>query len=92
MFNDLNWGGYMAFHLWPAQLPFADSMSDTTGQVTRQYETLITLDEGWQGILDQYEMQWAIVRFESPIARELERNGWEAIYSDETAVILKRRR
>ena len=91
MFNDLNWGGYIAFHLWPAQLPFADSMSDTTGQVTRQYETIITLDEGWQEILDEYEMKWAIVRFESPIARGFENNGWETIYGDETAVILRRR-
>ncbi len=48
MFNDLNWGGYIANHFWPEQLTFVDSMADTTGKVTREYETILTLQNGWQ--------------------------------------------
>jgi hypothetical protein len=90
MFNDLNWGGYIANHLWPSQLSFIDSMADTTGQVTREYEAILTVQDGWQDILNKYQIQWAIVRPQSPVARALKQSGWSIIYSDDTSVILKK--
>jgi hypothetical protein len=90
MFNDLNWGGYLGLHVWPGQLPFIDSMSDTTGSITREYETVITMSPGWQELLQRYDVNWAIIPGELPLARELEVQGWETAYQDETAVILVR--
>jgi hypothetical protein len=90
MFNDLNWGGYIANHLWPYQLTFVDSMADTTGQVTREYETLLTLKNGWRELLNKYQIQWAIVRTQSSIAQALQASGWKIIYADDTSVILKK--
>lgn len=90
MFNDLNWGGYLGLHIWPSQLPFIDSMSDTSGSITREYETVITMSPGWHQILERYDVNWAIIPSELPLARELEAQGWETAYRDETAVILVR--
>jgi hypothetical protein len=90
MFNDLNWGGYIANHLWPEQKTFVDSMADTTGKVTREYETILTLQAGWQELVDNYQIQWAIVQPQSPIALALEEAGWTVIYVDNTSVILRK--
>jgi hypothetical protein len=88
MFNDLNWGGYIANHLWPTQLTFVDSMADTTGKVTRDYETILALHNGWQELINHYQIQWAIVQPQSQIARALIEMGWITVYADDTSVIL----
>jgi hypothetical protein len=88
MFNDLNWGGYLGLHLWPDQLAFVDSMADTTGSITLKYEQVITLHLGWQEIFDQYNITWAIIPVEWPLAKELVAQGWETAYQDQTVIIL----
>lgn len=91
MFNAFDWGGYILFHLWPEQKVFIESQGDLTGELTRQYETVISLREGWQEIFTQYNIAWAIIPSESPLAKELEIEGWESAYQDQTAVILVRK-
>jgi hypothetical protein len=88
MFNNLNWGGYLGLHLWPDQLPFIDSMADTTGDVTMQYETMITLRAGWQELFEQYSITWVILPPDWLLIDELTKQGWETAYQDPTAVIL----
>ena len=91
MFNDLNWGGYLALHLWPEQLTFVDSMADVTGEVTMQYETVITLADGWQDILEGHNIEWAIIERNSTLAQTLESEyHWRVLYRDETSVILQK--
>jgi len=89
MFNELNWGGYLAFHLWPEQLTFVDSIADVTGEVTMEYETVITLSDGWQNILKRHDVEWAIVKRDSMLARELEfALKWKALYRDNASIVL----
>ena len=88
MFNDLNWGGYISLQLWPAQRPFIDSLADTTGDVTRKYETVITLSDGWEEIIQMYDIAQIIVPTQSALARELISQGWKIVYQDEVAIIL----
>jgi hypothetical protein len=90
MFNDLNWGGYIAFHLWPEQKIFADSMADVTGEMTLQYETALTLSEGWEDIFAKYRIEWVILPVTEPLASALEAAGWQTLYEDDTAIILRR--
>lgn len=91
MFNDLNWGGYLELHLWPRQKAFVDSVADVSGEVTREYETVIFTEEGWDALLEKYDIAWAIIKTDSALAGRLRREmGWEVLYEDETAVILKR--
>jgi hypothetical protein len=91
MFNDLNWGGYLALHLWPGQLTFIDSMADVTGEVTMQYETVITLAEGWQDIFEQSNIEWVIIERDSILARELvSKYQWNVVYEDGNSVVLRK--
>jgi hypothetical protein len=89
MFNDLNWGGYLALNLHP-QKTFVDSVADVTGEVTLDYEILLTASDGWENLLKQYDIEWAVIEPDSPLAHALLERGWEILNKDETAVILRR--
>lgn len=88
MFNAFDWGGYILLHLWPEQRTFIESHTDVSGEATQKYETIVTLQDGWQDIFMQYNINWAILPPDWPLARELKAQGWETAYQDETAVIL----
>ena len=92
MFNEFDWGGYILFHLWPREKVFIESQTDTRGDLTRQYEEVVTLGNGWRKILEQYEIGWVIIPVDSPLANALASDSeWAAAYQDQTAVILIRK-
>lgn len=88
MFNAFDWGGYILFHLWPGQKTFIESQTDVRGEATQKYERVITLQDGWRDIFEEYNITWAIVPPNWPLAQELIRQGWKPAYQDQTAVIL----
>jgi hypothetical protein len=91
MFNEFDWGGYLLLNLSPPQQIFMDGHTHIYGEIlTREYETIVTLGDGWRDILDKYQIEWMIVRSGSQVARALENNNWELLYQDETAIILHR--
>ncbi len=91
MFNYLNWGGYITFNLYPEQLAFVDSVADVTGEVTMEYETVTELLPGWEGIFQQYDIQWVIIPPDSPLSDTLiDKSHWKILYEDETAIILRK--
>jgi len=88
MFNPFDWGGYLSLEL-PEKKVFIDSQGDVYGEVfIRKYEQVITLAPGWQGILDEYQVRWALVNADWPLAGALAAEGWQEVYRDGTAVIL----
>lgn len=93
MFNHFTWGGYLLYRLWPEQLVFIDGQTDFYGEaLTRQYEQVITLAEGWEEILGKYQVQLVIMPEDSELVRQLESQAdWQVIYADSTTVILQRR-
>lgn len=92
MFNLFQWGGYIEYRLWPEEQVFIDSKSDFYGeQFVRQYEKVFNTDEGWEQVLEEYNIEWALIPPETITARTLQRDlGWEVVYKDETAVILRK--
>jgi hypothetical protein len=90
MFNAFDWGGYLLLRLWPAHLTFIDSQTDVRGEITREYEKVVTLADGWQATLEQYAVQWVIIPPAWPLAKALAADGWQEIYRDDTAVIFTR--
>jgi hypothetical protein len=90
LFNDLNWGGYLALRLWPGQSVFVDSMADVSGELTREYEDVITLAPTWKDILSKYQVEWVVIPTSSHLAEALEYEGWTVHYRDKTAIILRR--
>lgn len=92
MLNEFDWGGYLLLNLSPRQQIFMDGHTHIYGEaLTREYETVFTLSDGWLKILDKYQIEWAIVRANSPIAHELENNGWKIIYKDNTTIVLRKK-
>lgn len=91
MFNEFDWGGYLLLKLSPRQQIFMDGHTHIYGErLTREYETVIALHQGWQEILDKYKVEWAILRTDSPLVPALEGSQWEIFYQDDTATILHR--
>jgi hypothetical protein len=90
MFNAFDWGGYILLRTWPENLVFIDSQTDVIGEVTREYEMIVGLSEGWQEILAKNNIIWIIVPKDWYLTNALLNDGWKEIYSDEVAVILRR--
>lgn len=89
VFNEFDWGGYLLLKLWPQYQIFMDGHTHIYGEtLTREYEEIITTAEGWQELLEKYEVQWAIVRTDSRIAKALQGADWQIRYQDDTAIIL----
>ncbi|MCC6298249.1 MAG: hypothetical protein IT314_03045 [Anaerolineales bacterium] len=93
MFNDFNWGGYLLYRLSPRELVFVDSQSDFYGEaLLREYETITLARNDWNGLLERYEINWAIIPVNSPLATQLKNeSGWVIVYQDDTAVIFNRK-
>jgi hypothetical protein len=90
MFNELNWGGYLELNLHP-QKTFVDSVADVTGEVTRDYETILTTGKGWEDRLEIYNIEWAIIESDSTLSQTLiNEKRWHILYKDETAMILRK--
>ncbi len=91
MFNDLNWGGYLLYQLWPEQKVFMDSQTDFYGEaLVREYEQILNAQKDWQAALDHHAVGWAIIPPDVPLASALQNSGWRTIYLDATAVIFRR--
>ncbi|MFC1996894.1 hypothetical protein ACFLXI_04710 [Chloroflexota bacterium] len=92
VFNHFPWGGYLLYRRWPDSRVFIDGQTDFYGEaLTREYEQVITMDENWEQILEKYQVDWMLVPEGSILAEALnEQAGWQTIYKDDTAVILKK--
>ena len=68
---------------------FIDGQTDFYGEeLTREYEKVITLDDGWQDVLDDYRISWVIMPADSVLGTALDESGiWKEGYKDETTEI-----
>ena len=92
MFNEFDWGGYLLLEVSPRQQIFMDGHTHIYGEtLTREYETVISLADGWQDVLDKYQVEWVILRTGSPLVGALENINWKIAYQDDTATVLVHR-
>jgi hypothetical protein len=91
MFNFCRWGGYLLYRQWPQQNVFIDGQTDFYGEtLTRQYEQVISAQEGWKEILDSYQVQWMIIPPGTSLALKLyTESEWVPLYQDTTTVIFR---
>jgi hypothetical protein len=91
VFNYYSWGGYLIYRLWPDTLVFIDGETMFYGEdLSREYLAVEKLEDGWQGILLNYHVSWVLMPSDSLLIAELEQTGWNMLYTDETATILRR--
>jgi len=90
IFNYFPWGGYLLYRNWPEQQVFIDGQTDFYGeQLTREYEKVISLSDGWRAILEKYGVERVIMPAKSEIVRRLTNDEeWVLSYVDETAAVL----
>jgi hypothetical protein len=93
MFNDLNWGGYILYRLWPGKQVFIDSQSDFYGEaLIRQYAGVFTADGNWDGELKQDNVSWILVSPRTNLAMAASTApDWQMAYKDSVAVIYVRK-
>lgn len=93
MFNYFTWGGYLLYRQWPQQLVFIDGQTDFYGEaLTREYQKVMNLEDGWEAVLDKRNVDWAILPMKELAARALEqRDDWKVVYKDNTTLIVSRK-
>ena len=92
MYNDLNWGGYLLYRLWPSQRVFIDSQTDFYGEgLIREYEYILTAGQGWEATLEEYSVTWIIVPRTSQLGAALQFHPqWNIVYTDDKTLIASR--
>ncbi|MFO8080309.1 MAG: hypothetical protein R6V07_08395 [Armatimonadota bacterium] len=92
MFNTYRWGGYLTWHLWPEQQVMVDGRADVLGrELVMDWQRAHQLDEGWEQVLDDYEIDWAIISAGAPLARALDLHPkWRLACEEETARLFVR--
>jgi hypothetical protein len=89
MFNNDEFGDYLIYRNYPAYKVFIDGRNDMYGvEKLKEYHRVIKFENGWENILEKYNITWIIYGSRSPLARYLMKNkSWHLIYSDKVASI-----
>jgi hypothetical protein len=92
MFNSYNWGGYLLYTLWPDYPVFVDGRTDLyDDDFLRQYINIYVADDGWQELLDEYQIQLVVVETNSILAKLLRADpDWQEAYRDEMGAVFTR--
>lgn len=90
LFNTYNWGGYLLWDL--SEYPvFIDGRTDLyNDEVINTWLTVIRGEDGWQDILEKWEVQLILMEPNLPLALHLSAEGWQAVYEDDVAVVYQR--
>ena len=94
VFSTDAWGGYLIYRLYPERRVVIDDRHDLYGSDRiRQYLILTQVEPGWKSVLEQWQIQTALLPTDSTLAnllRELPRE-WSVVYEDKVAVVFERR-
>jgi hypothetical protein len=83
-FTTYTWGSYLDYAL-PEYHPFVDSRSDAYSQrLLQDYLDIIGLAPDWHGLLDRYDVRWALLPAGEPLTQALELSpGWQCHGEDD---------
>jgi hypothetical protein len=90
VFSTDQWGGYLAFRLFPAKV-MVDDRHDLYGTpFFKRYLKIVQVQPGWLRELEAMNAQTVLVPSNSSLAGALESTpGWEIEYHDDTAVLFR---
>ena len=94
MFAYDQFGGYLIYRLYPRIRVFVDGRSDfyRQGNVLADTDIISQAGPQWPEKLDQYEIQWMLLKRDEPLARIARLSGyWNVIYEDKFNLILSRK-
>jgi hypothetical protein len=92
LFNSYNFGGYLAWALYPDYPVFVDGRTDLyDDEFLREYLSVAFARPGYQATLDRYGVRLVIVEANSILGDTLARDArWAQVYQDETAVVFQK--
>ncbi len=88
LFNSYNWGGYLIWNL-PEYPVFIDGRTDLFGDgLLEDYLSLMRGDDGWEQLLDSYEINLILIEKGSALGKALRGSvSWQLDYKDDMAEI-----
>jgi hypothetical protein len=90
LFNSYNWGAYLLWEL-PDYPVFVDGRTDLYNEeVLGQWLQVVRGENGWQGVLDQWDVRLILLEPNMPVLSQLESWGWKKVYGDKMAVVYVR--
>jgi hypothetical protein len=96
VFARMEWGGYLAWSLWPHDTVFLDARIERhPPQVWRDYFSILAADPGWQGVLDEYGADYLLVdqsAFPELVRQADHSPGWRRVFADDLSVLFARER
>jgi hypothetical protein len=92
MFNSYNWGGYLAWRLYPAYPVFVDGRTDLYDDaLLTEYLDVAQGRSNYASILGQYGVRLVFVEQDSLLADRLQGDpAWRQLYRDERAILFQR--
>ncbi len=85
--NEYAWGGYLDWSARDLQV-FVDGRTDLFGdEVVGAWMTVVQAGNGWQAILNRYDVEYILLQPDRPVVDQLEMNGWELLYRDDASVL-----
>jgi hypothetical protein len=89
MFNNDEFGDYIIYAAWPEYKVLFDGRSDMYGvERMKEYFKVIRLEQGWDQVLNDYDINWFIYPAKSALSTFLlQRDEWKLIYADKIANI-----
>jgi len=89
LFNSYNWGSYVIWRLYPEYLSFVDGRTDLfDDEILEQYLTLWRADEGWEQLVQRWDLRLALLEPQAPLSAALRQVGWASLYQDDQSIIL----
>ncbi|MFH2012295.1 MAG: hypothetical protein ABIJ37_06310 [Pseudomonadota bacterium] len=95
MYNDLNWGSYFIWRLWPQYKVFADNRIHLVPEkIWKDYTDVHYGLANWANILDKYKISFVVLS-KKDNKRTIEfigtHQGWMKVYEDEVGTIFIRK-
>ena len=91
MFSSYNWGAYLLWEL-PEYPVFVDGRTDLYNDaVIGEWFRVVRAEEGWEDVLEKWEVDLVLVERGAPIIIQLNQTGWVQVRKDELAVLFQRR-
>ena len=96
MYNDINWGSYIIWRLWPEYKVFADNrLHLVPGKIWKDYSDVEYGLANWEKILDKYKISFVVLS-KKDNKRTIEfikdSPGWKEVYEDDAGAVFVRTR
>jgi hypothetical protein len=87
-----DWGGYLIYRLYPKNKIAVDDRHDLYGdEFLKKYLKTIRVEAGWNDLLNEEKVSWAVLPAGSALANMLTVSGrWTARSTDATGVLFER--